>query len=213
MKHPNPHIGMLVAMDASSPISTALPTPIEVEWNSDNSNQVRLAAWHIQRIRRSKQFYRHRARQLITLYGFMLVPLCAISLRYATTQGSFSGSAALRNLLVASSILFVVALIHILRGGNVSMPAALRMAANLDKAGALSDSSGKWRFRLDDTEATWEWLDRGMRISWPIDRLDPLDKFDGTLVFSSLGMGTGLVPGSVLTPEQHDRLLKLAGNR
>jgi hypothetical protein len=204
---------MLVAMDESSPLRTPLPTPIEVEWNSDNSNQVRLAAWHIQRVRRSRQFFTHRARQLIALYGLMLVPLSAISLRYAMNQGSFSPGAALRNVLVASTVLFVLALFHILRGGKVSTPAALRMAANLDKAGALSNSSGKWRFHLDNAEATWEWLDRGMRISWPIDRLDPPEEFDGTLVFSSLGMGIGLVPRSVLTPEQHERLLKLAANR
>lgn len=204
---------MLATMDAPSPLHTSLPTPIEVEWNSDNSNQVRLAAWHIQRVRRSKQFHRHRARQLIALYGFMLIPLAAVSLRYAAPRGSFSGGAILRNLLVASSVLFVFALFHILRGGKVSTPAALRMAENLNKAGALSDSSGKWRFRLDDAEATWEWLDRGMRICWPIDRLDSPEQFDATLVFSSLGMVIGLVPSSVLTPEEHERLLNLARNR
>jgi hypothetical protein len=204
---------MLVAMDASSPPRTSLSTSIEVEWNSDNSSQIRLAAWHIQRVRRSKQFFTHRARQLVGLYALMLVALAGLSFRFSTPEGTFSIGTLVRNLLVASSVLVVFALFHILRGGKVSTPAALRMAANLNKAGALSDTSGRWWFRLNDAEATWEWLDRGMRVSWPVDRLDPPAEFDGTLMFSSLGMAIGLVPMSTLTPEQHERLLNLARNR
>lgn len=192
-------------MPESSPTAASSATPIEVAWRSDHSNQIRLAAWQIQRVRRSKAFSRHRTRQLIAFHAWMLIPAAALSFVLSTPGGSFP-----RIMLGATAFLFVFAIFLILRGAKLSTPAALRLAANLARAGAIPDASGSWTFRFDGREVVWEWLDRGFRASWPADRLDPPEEFDGALIFSSDGVPAGLVPLSTLTPQQQARLLALA---
>lgn len=189
-------------MPESPPTPAPSPAPIEAAWRSDSTNQIRLAAWQIQRVRRSKAFSRYRTRQLIAVHAWMLIPAAALCFVFSTLGGSFP-----RLLFGTTAFLVVFALFLILRGGKITTPAALRLAANLDRAGALPDTSGDWRFHFDGHEASWEWLDRGWQVSWPADRLDPPEEFDGTLIFSSAGVPAGLVPRSALTTDQQTRLL------
>lgn len=187
-------------MPESPTVPPNAATPLEVEWRSDNSNQIRLVAWYTQQVRRSKAFRRHRARQLISAHAIMVFPAIALAFVLSTSGGSFP-----RIVLGAGAFLAVSALFFILRGAKLSTPAALRLAAQFNKAGAIADTSGRWRFRLDEERAAWEWLDHGSLTSWPVDRLDPPQVFDGTLVFSSGGMPIGVVPLSAL--KAHDRAM------
>lgn len=192
--------------------SAPLPTPehdsytntaVEAEWHSDSSNQVRIIAWHTQRIRRSTAFRRQHARQLIALY-LMLLALLAFAL--FLFAGSFLGP-----FLAGTVFLLVLGAFQIVRGGRLNNQAALRLASALDKAGGVTDTSGRWRFRIDQDQAVWEWLDCDFRVSQATPHLDPPEEFDHTLMFSARGMPLGLVPLAVLTPEQGRRIKNLCG--